>query len=116
MNNAITSLAELDAKLAEFESLPDDWDSYGGKAISRETSSQAREIFIALGAWGFWLVPCGADGVQIEIHNKGYDIEVRVNPAEPPWTYVRDAMGSEEEGALDIPRLKQLIAEMGLST
>lgn len=116
MNNAITSLAELDAKLREFENLPDDWDSYGGKAISPGMCQKAREIFLAIGAWGFSLIPCTGDGIQIEEHRKGCDVEVYIHAVELATVYTRDAHGSEEIADLDIPRLKQLVAEIGIAS
>lgn len=117
----VTSLAELDGKLREFESLPDDWDSYGGKAISPAVTARAREIWEQLRPVSAFVCPGGDGLVEISLFKDKKRLSITVE--DPPDAaedcyalYSTDTHDIEELAVIDIPRLKQLIAEMGPAT
>ena len=68
--------AQLEAKADELAALPEDWDSYGALPPRREVLQQAVEVALLLSPMlgNPWLVP-GHDGVQVEWHEKGFDVE-----------------------------------------
>jgi hypothetical protein len=52
-------------------SLEPGWDSYRGLPISEKAIDSLA---------GFSVVPCSAGGIQLEIHQDGYDIEICIDP------------------------------------
>lgn len=64
-------------QLKEFEKLKENWDSYGGKPISKKCLKKANEILklFPVTEW-YDIVPCGDGSVQIERHADGLDIEI----------------------------------------
>lgn len=65
-------------QLAEMRHLPPGWDSYGAPMINRGAIAEAQSLFgLLLGNW--CVVPCPDGSVQIERHQGGYDVEIRIS-------------------------------------
>lgn len=70
-------------KLMELSLLEDNWDSYGGSAITKIALEKANLLLRALQAIQAvepWIIPCGGGGIQLEWHRNGFDIEIEISP------------------------------------
>lgn len=77
-------VAELSERVQELAELPKDWDSYGARTVDEEAIKLGAEIALALSPrFGSpWLVPTADGGVQVEWHERGWDIEVCISKSE----------------------------------
>lgn len=67
----------LRERAAELKVLPPNWDSYEGVTPDAETVDKAVEIALALTDLGKAQLVPGSDGsVQVEWHEKGWDVEI----------------------------------------
>lgn len=65
------------AALSHMKNLEANWDSYGAKRIDKRAIERAKEIAGTLS--GNWqAVPVSDGSVQLESHEDGFDIEIRV--------------------------------------
>lgn len=53
------------------QDLKPDWDSYGGREITPEAIKTIKS---------FHTVPCSSGGIQLEIHQDHFDIEIEIGP------------------------------------
>lgn len=75
-------MKEAIEKLAAFRHLPPGWDSYGGEMIDRAAITAAQQLLLRGLPSGKWIaVPCSNGDVQLELHEGGIDIEIRVSNA-----------------------------------
>jgi hypothetical protein len=58
--------------------LPQGWDSYGANPINPKAVKKAKELLDSLPLWAWQCVPVATGGVQIELHEKGFDIEISI--------------------------------------
>lgn len=66
------------AALQHMKNLEPNWDSYGGKRIDPRAIDRA--ILMLDSLQGNWQpVPCSDGGVQLELHEGGFDIEIMIN-------------------------------------
>ena len=68
-------------RLVEFTTMPEGWDSYGGKAVKWDAGMFALNVLtqVMLPRTPLpQLVPSSDGGVQIEWHEKGIDLEVHI--------------------------------------
>lgn len=115
-NLPITSLAELEVKLASFEILPDDWDTYGAKAISPILTARARAIWEQLRPRSAHVCPGGDGLVEFSMRSAHWRLSINVEGTEDMYAfYSTDTDEPDEIGSLDIPRVRFLLAEMGLA-
>ncbi|HQR65840.1 MAG TPA: hypothetical protein PLB02_00400 [Thermoanaerobaculia bacterium] len=83
-------LMRAKAKLTEFLSLSDDWDSYSARAVPPSAIDKARQLLDLVerreglsendSAAPFSLVPIPRGGVQIEWRRRGSALEVEIGP------------------------------------
>jgi len=96
------------------QTLPDNWDSYGGKRVSIDLIIQSLSILERLMEETSpppSVVPLGDGGLQLEWHRKQQDLEI-VFPADnaPQYYYCNRANGSQKEGfANDVMSLVKLL-------
>lgn len=76
---------ELIARLESFSTLRDNWDSYGGKPISRQAIDTAKRIVDGIHA-----VPTPHGGVQLELDYAGLRVAVEIGPDGEPCLMVAD--------------------------
>jgi hypothetical protein len=62
--------------LAKLRQLKPGWDSYGGKAPTREALHVAETVAL----WAPQVVPMSHGGVQLEWHVNGVDLEIEIKP------------------------------------
>ena len=75
----LKKLAGLLTSLESFRNLPDNWDSYGARAIYPRAIDVARKILPALGGLEHvWVVPTSDGGVAITAEGERIVIEVSV--------------------------------------
>jgi hypothetical protein len=99
------------------QALPEGWDSYGGKKISRDLISQSLsvlEMIMGTTSPAPSVVPLGDGGLQLEWHRKQQDLEIAFPAHDPPqYFYQNRATGGEQEGsASDITTLVQLLRKI----
>jgi hypothetical protein len=65
--------------------LKENWDSYGAKPLDKAVIAKAREVWIRVMVYGerWHAVPMSDGGVQLELHEGGWDIEIQINKATP---------------------------------
>jgi len=68
----------LNNLLDTFTNLPNNWDSYGGIATSPKAVNKAKELLEILPDYYWQVVPSPDGGVQIEMAEQGYDIEILI--------------------------------------
>jgi len=96
------------------QSLPENWDSYGGKRISADMVIQSLSILgqiMDTGSPAPSVVPLADGGLQLEWHRNQQDLEI-VFPADdlPQFYYVDRRTGTEQEGpAGDVSNLTRLL-------
>jgi len=66
--------------LAGFLELKEDWDSYGAKPIDPDTLRSFSVFLDAIEQGRASIVPTPSGGVQVEVHEQGFDIEVEFDP------------------------------------
>lgn len=99
------------------QNLPENWDSYGGKAINRDLINQS---LFTLGQIMKTnspvpsVVPLGDGGIQIEWHRRQQDLEVTFPVDEAPQFYYKNRLtGAERQGpANEIANLTQLLSDL----
>jgi hypothetical protein len=96
------------------QSLPENWDSYGGKKINRDMISQSLsilELIMDVDSPAPSVVPLGDGGLQLEWHRKQQDLEIVFPAKDLPQFYHKDnRAGTEQEGlASDVTNLAQLL-------
>jgi hypothetical protein len=78
--------AQALVSLRGFLSMPANWDSYGAARIDPLTVARAVLLLDSL-AGGWQPVPLSDGGVQLELHEGGFDIEITIRahptPADP---------------------------------
>jgi hypothetical protein len=96
------------------QSLPENWDSYGGKRIGFDVVAQSLSILGLImdsASPAPFVVPLGDGGLQLEWHRNQQDLEV-VFPGDdlPQFFYTDRRVGAEHEGpASDVVHLAQLL-------
>ncbi len=100
--------------LVDVQSLPDNWDSYGGRKINHDLISRSLttlERIMDATSPAPSVVPLTDGGLQLEWHRKQQDLEI-VFPIDdtPQFSYVNRTTGTELEGfARDVVTLFQLL-------
>ncbi len=70
-------------KLIELSLLENNWNSYGGKPITKLALVRADLLLKALQAIQAvepFICPCNDGGIQLEWHRNGFDIEIEIAP------------------------------------
>lgn len=62
--------------------LNDNWNSYGAIKISQETIDAAIKVIEWLPEGDWFICPCEDDSIQIERHEKGFDVEIFIQSTE----------------------------------
>lgn len=75
------NIAQAVDRVNSFRDLGCDWESYNGKMISLKCIDMAKALLFRLGD-GWTPVPCSDGSVQLEFHDDGIDIEIRVSEAD----------------------------------
>jgi hypothetical protein len=87
----------------EIQNLPDNWDSYGGKATNRELIKQSLLILGSIAQADSpapSVVPMGNGGIQIEWHRRQQDLEIAFPAGEAPQFHYRNrGTGMLDEGS-----------------
>jgi len=99
------------------QSLADNWDSYGGKAVNRELIERSLTVLVQImraDSPAPAIVPLGDGGLQIEWHRRQQDLEIVVAADEAPRFYYKNrATGAEQEGlANQLGTLVQLLSNL----
>ena len=103
------------ARMEELISLPEDWDTHGGRPLRLATALFALQILIeTLDRSGPrpQIFPASYGGVQIEWHEQGIDIEVEVIAPHEVLVTFEDAVTGDEEAfplSTDLSRLSDLL-------
>lgn len=104
------------AKLREFSSMPQDWDSYGGLPTTFEAAFAALNFLAAYlrdEDVAPTLVPATSGGIQLEWHRLAGDLEVTFDAAGVFSAYFAGAAGDQEwemeSGSLDSQRLASAV-------
>lgn len=70
------------ATLRQMRHMEPNWDSYGAAPIDPRAVDRAILMLDSLA--GDWQpVPCSDGGVQLELHDDGFDIEITIRAADP---------------------------------
>jgi hypothetical protein len=99
------------------QTLPENWNSYGGKRINRDLISQSLstlELIMGPASPAPSVVPLGDGGLQLEWHRNQQDLEI-VFPADdlPHFYYGDKRVGTEQEGsASDVSSLAQFLSNI----
>ena len=83
-------IARMEEMLRRFSELPENWDSYGGHAISLHALEEARSILVAaidLDLPDPWVAPGGDAGIGIQWDTDGMELYIDVVPKQQT-TYV----------------------------
>jgi hypothetical protein len=67
-------------EVEQLDSLTDGWDSYEGRAITKEAMTAATRALIALRDHAPSIVPTAQGGVQLEWHVARVDMEIEFGP------------------------------------
>ena len=65
-------------RVGELLRLPDDWDGYGSAPISQTTADAALRLRACV-AVEPQMVPTSGGGIQLEWHNRGFDVELELD-------------------------------------
>jgi hypothetical protein len=96
------------------QSLPENWDSYGGKRVDSDMVVQSLSVLeqiMGSTSPAPSVVPLGDGGIQLEWHRNQQDLEIAFPPDDLPQFYYRDRrVGAEHDGpASDVSNLAQLL-------
>ncbi|MFY9855315.1 MAG: hypothetical protein WAK26_15700 [Terracidiphilus sp.] len=96
------------------QTLPENWDSYGGKKVNRDLISQSLSVLgliMDVASPAPSVVPLGDGGLQLEWHRNQQDLEITFPADESPqFFYLNRSTGVGQEGfASDVASLAQLI-------
>jgi hypothetical protein len=96
------------------QTLPENWDSYGGKKINRDLINRSLStlgLIMGPASPAPSVVPLGDGGLQLEWHRNQQDLEIVFPADDLPQFYYRDKRaGEEQEGpASDVSNLAQLL-------
>jgi hypothetical protein len=104
--------------MQEILSLPENWDSYGGRAIDPETVISTLQLLDAVMRPDTPLpavVPTNRGGIQLEWHTRGIDLEIQISARARSHVYYHDqAKGIEweQEVAFDLNPLVKCIRQL----
>jgi hypothetical protein len=101
----------------EIQRLPENWDSYHGRVVSRDLIKQSLFVLSHVMKPDFpapSVVPLGDGGLQIEWHRKQQDLEIVFAADDAPQFYYRNrTSGNEQEGSVyNFTTLTQLLGEL----
>jgi hypothetical protein len=96
------------------QSLPENWDSYGGKRVDSHVVAQSLSILGLImdsASPAPSVVPLGDGGLQLEWHRNQQDLEIVFPSGDLPQFYYRDRRaGAEQDGpAGDVSNLARLL-------
>ncbi len=96
------------------QNLSENWDSYGGRKISRDLIKQSLsvlELIMGADSPAPSVVPLGDGGLQLEWHRKQQDLEITFAADDTPRFYYQNrATGVEQPGfASEVANLTQLL-------
>ncbi|MGB8478385.1 MAG: hypothetical protein WCE63_06045 [Acidobacteriaceae bacterium] len=87
------------------QKLSENWDSYGGKRINRDSINQSLRtlaMIMKTDSPAPSVVPLGDGGIQIEWHRRQQDLEIVFSADEAPQFYYQNrATGKLDEGSAD---------------
>jgi hypothetical protein len=69
-------------KATALQLLRRDWDSYGAPPIHLGAIARAKQLLEVLPDWHWQVVPARDGGVQLESHERGYDVEIYISRME----------------------------------
>ena len=99
------------------QGLPENWDSYGGKKISRDLIRQSLSVLgLIMNATSPApsVVPLGDGGLQLEWHKNQQDLEIVFPADDLPQFYYKDRRaGTEQDGPTgDVSNLTRLLRNL----
>lgn len=93
-----TWLRDANHKLAEIAMLPLNWDSYGGRPLAPAMHLAAARLIAQIAELGLpmpAIVPTSDGSVQLEWHERGIDLELRLRSQSVYELHFEDAFGAE---------------------
>jgi hypothetical protein len=102
-------------RLAELASLPDNWDSYGGRQLSPRNFQMALAFLADVLADDTelpWVVPLPSGGVQLEWHKPGLDVEVIIDDDDSSVLLIEDEVERELSLVDSIGPLRRLMRRL----
>ena len=106
--------SEYQARLDDYAGLKEGWNSYDAAPITPEAIATARRFSPDHCPIAFWPVPTPHGGIQIEIHQEGYDFEIEILPDGQRfgycWTNLDDAW--VDDGVASEAEVRTLIARV----
>ena len=113
-------IAQMEETLRRFSELPENWDSYGGHAISPDAIEEARGILVAaidLNLPEPWVAPGGDAGIGIQWDTDGMELYIDVVPKQQT-TYVLAPKAENTvtaDGALTTENLVGVLKQLAAS-
>ena len=114
-------IAEVEEMLRKFSELPENWDSYGGHAISLDAIDEARSILTAavnLNLPEPWVVPGGDAGIGIQWDTDLVELYIDVVPKEETTYALTPKAGTvdEADGVLTMGNLLEVLGQLAESS
>ena len=110
-------IIDMEEMLREFSELPDNWDSYGGRAVSLDAIEEAKSILraaINLDLPEPWVAAGGDAGIGIQWDTNGLELYIDVVPGEET-TYVltrKEENFCEADGVLTVENLSRVLTQL----
>lgn len=105
------------SQLFEFVALPENWDSYGGRPLTRENLEVALQVLeqvMEVDTEPPWVVPLPSGGVQFEWHREGLDAEIVIDRASS-MVLITTETGDEELPMFNgIVAMRQLMPRLAI--
>lgn len=92
-------LPAVHRRLRELAGLPSNWDSYGGRPLLPEMQAAAGTLIQQIAEPGLpmpTIVPTSDGSIQLEWHERGIDLELRLRSQSRYELYFEDATGAEQ--------------------
>ena len=113
-------IAEMEETLSRFSELPENWDSYGGHAISLDAIDEARGILttaIKLNLPEPWVAPGGDAGIGIQWDTDRAELYIDIVPSEETTYALTPKAGhvGEADGVLTKENLLVVLSQLAES-